>query len=488
MSLKREQKLFDAITLIRDDLVEDAQEMRRKSTRPTWKALAAAACAVLAIGVGGVLVWSNLGGSSGSGNAGNAGGGTFMSYAGPVLPLTLTEDVQGITAERTVTYDFSLPSEDSVRVWGSDVEDSYTLTNHTAEEQTVAALYPFVSSFHDLDTLTPAVTVDGAAVQPILLTGGSSGSSALHSWEDYKSLMADGDYQADALSPAPSLDQAVTVYEFSDFDAPWEELAAVHQAISFHIDQAKTVVLTYGFEGGAWDGESNLRLSYSVPDSSTGRSERKLLIVLGEDIGTYILQGYQNGACEPGEELDGVSATVTRYEAALPGLMDDLVADFFSQYGNGMGLPAGVSTEMFSGVLYQFLTQRGILDNQRGALQEGLESFFNEVFTNQRVLYLEFPVTTPPRGSAAVTASLRKSPSYDYVGSGSKKASVQGYDLAARLGSVLMFDSLTARLTNTDRIKIVEQNFGFNLPDGVSEVTLDPSVERYYLEIRPLES
>ena len=37
------------------------------------------------------------------------------------------------------------------------------------------------------------------------------------------------------------------------------------------------------------------RYSYFVPDGMRRETERKLLVVWGEDIGEYALQGYQNG-------------------------------------------------------------------------------------------------------------------------------------------------------------------------------------------------
>jgi hypothetical protein len=44
-------------------------------------------------------------------------------------PLTLSEVDKGITATRNIAYDFSLQNEDSIRVWGANVEDSYTVSN-----------------------------------------------------------------------------------------------------------------------------------------------------------------------------------------------------------------------------------------------------------------------------------------------------------------------------------------------------------------------
>ena len=108
------------------------------------------------------------------------------------------------------------------------------------------------------------------------------------------------------------------------------------------------------------------------------------------------------------------------------------------------------------------------------------------MLVQERVLYLAFPVTVPAGGSVTVAASLWKEPSYDYGCSGSENVGLQGYDLVTGLGSTLDFTGQTTALVNTENIEIVRQNLGFDLENGVTEVTLDPAEPRYYLEVRPL--
>ena len=116
-----------------------------------------------------------------------------------------------------------------------------------------------------------------------------------------------------------------------------------------------------------------------------------------------------------------------------------------------------------------------------------LDDFLWDVLVQERVLYLAFPVTVPAGGSVTVSASLWKEPSYDYGCSGSENVGLQGYDLVTALGSTLDFTGQTAALVNTDTIEIVRQNLGFDLENGVTEVSLGLAEPHYYLEIRPLE-
>ena len=63
------------------------------------------------------------------------------------------------------------------------------------------------------------------------------------------------------------------------------------------------------------------RYSYFVPDGIRREPNIKLLAVLGEDIGDYTLEGFQNGGCNPGEEISGVSCTVIRSETTLDAVL-----------------------------------------------------------------------------------------------------------------------------------------------------------------------
>ena len=292
-----------------------------------------------------------------------------MSYAGPVFPLTLAEAKSGISASRHVSYDFSPAAEDSLRLWGAQVQDSHLLTNFSEQECTVNALYPFVGSFSELAGQMPAIKVNGRAVSAELHPGGYSGGFTgvygaddpqgsanilqLDSWEGYKELLKGGSYQAGALMAYPTLSQPVTVYSFTDFEAPLEEFDAATQAISFSIDPEKTTILLYGFNGCEYGEEGWRRFSYFVPGGSRRESDEKYIIVIGEDIGEYALQGYKNGACEKGNELVGVSATITRSEGLLSAILGDLVDNFFSKYGDGEEL--AVLKEMFLGVMSGFM-------------------------------------------------------------------------------------------------------------------------------------
>ncbi len=536
------ERLFRILGLVDDGLIEEAAPGARiAARRHPWRRYAAiAACLAVVCAVGWQFTggWKSLGsGADGiapseaanEGTSGNSGaatdneplhvdGTTFMSYAGPVFPLTAAQTDTGLTAERALTWDFATGTyqDGSPRQWGAAVTDGYTLTNSTDSDITVTALYPFAGSFSQLEAELPAAAVNGEAVEAELLAGAYAGGfqgvwrsdgkggheldgttlNLAHpdDWTDYKALLESGDYLAQTLGDAPVLDIPVTVYAFSDFEAPHEEYRAATQAVEFTIDQEQTTVLTYGFNGGSWDWDTGWRqFSYFVPDGMQAEPDCKCLVVLGDDIGEYTLAGYEDGGCD--REIGGVSCTVTRRETTLDEVLDELCRYYYNdcagwQYGMDDSAAEAAPYPLFRRAVAELLTQYGVLS--QGGMTDRyadgrLDDMVGETMSHTRVMYLSLPVTVPAGGSVAITFQLWKEPSFDYGCSGSENVGLQGYDMVTQLGSTLDFTARTAALVNTDGIELVRQNLGFDLENGVTEVSLEPGRAHCYLEIRPKE-
>lgn len=521
----KEKKIFDAITEVDEELVEEARTATLQAHIRPWKRWAAiAACIALVAGIGGPLLlrmnFSVPGGNSGSGGHGE--GSAFMSYAGPVFPLTLSEAVDDLNAVREINFDFSpyTPREEEHTTssgemrtytrWDSEiiVTDAYTLENDSEQELEISAIYPFAGSIRKLGNITPSVMVDGSEVQTVLHAGPYSGSfkgatgedseeegnlnlADIQSWEGYGALLPSGEYRERSFDEFTQLNQKVIVYEFSEATADYEEAVNPSLNIEFSLDYDKTWIFTYGFNGGSMDLANNYRANnFSVPqESNSDYNMPRYLIVVGEDIKDYVIQGYENGGCAEGEEMDSVTASVKRYETTLREALWNAMQQYTRYYENEEENfdKDAISDEMRYGLAVEMLLDDGVLsENVMRRYDLGmLEDVFSETQNMERVFYLSFDLTVPAGESLTVTANMIKENSFDYYGSGNDNQDIDGYDMVTRLGSNIEFTEQLASIQDHALIEIIRQNFGFDLENGIRSVTLDPVEEHYYIEVTP---
>ena len=531
------QRLFQVLGLIDEDLIDEAwtyAPAARKPSRtrqaPWLRGVAVAACCVLVCTFG--FFYLVTGGFRGMGSAApetaapetagdsadagsatteeaesNSSGGSapnFLSYAGPVLPLTTLESDTGLTAERALTFDFTPGTYDdgSPRQWGAQVTDHYVLTNPTEADVTVTALYPVTGSFASLGSMAPQLTVNGSPAEAILYGSSYAGTfgdendrdgsthnlAGPYSWEDYAALVSDEGYLTDALGDGPDLSTPVIVYRFSDFSAPHETYRAATQAVEFTIDESTSTILSYGFNGLSLDAQTGWRrYDYFVPDGIRKESNLKVLVVLGEDISSYTLQGYSNGACETA--IDGVTCTVTRQETTLEDVLQELCRTELAQYTDQTQWPelSQLPLELYVKAAAELLTEYGPLsDAPMDRYMDGrLDDLLNEALFMDRVLYLAVPVTVPAGGSTELSVTFWKEPSYDFAGSGTEREGLQDFGVLTTAGSNLDFSSQTAALVNGSGVEIWEDDFGL-VPEG-DAVSLDLSQAYYHLTVRPVE-
>ena len=550
------EKLYEAITLIDDDLIDEAGTYTPKKHKvihwKRWSALAA--CLVLVVGVGSAAwlgLFDGMGASSAdsspnaSAGEGVDGGSTFMSYAGPVFPLSTLENADGLTAQRDITLDFlpwakvwlsneenaashtGLTEEerqailDEYNEWYPEggyytsstdllVTDEYTLTNTTTEDKTVTLLYPFVSSLMDLDERLPTLTVDGTVTEPDLLYGlyaggfqgvlgaddpdGSANLEPLTSWEGYKALLADGTYLEAAMdAPVDFTQTPVIVYEFTDPQGPEESNSIPNPSVrvTFDMDYDKTTVLSYGFHSGSFDPENGtMGRGFSIPQSfQPDYGEPFYLIILGNDVENMEIDGFVTGGWDTQKKLDDFSVDVQRYETDLDSILRKAVSYIYDnnswQYGDNLA----VDFETYYALFRDYLTTYGILaEDCRDRYDFGMLEELSEVGSLDRVCYLQAQVTIPAGSTAEIRAVMQKAASFDFYCARTDNQKVKGYDMVTQLGSTLAFTGQSAALLDRGLIEIVRQNFGFDLDADIKAVDLDLAKEHYYLEVKRIEN
>ena len=516
---KQSERLLVQLGEIRAETVGEADESipgraRRRPARIRWAALAAGLALVLfTAGVlTGVIPILPIGGNSASTgvNPPSSGPTTFMSYAGPVFPLTLREADSGISARREIALDFApwTPvTENGYQRYSTDVlvTDSYVLANTSEEDKTVSVLYPFTGALYELAERTPTLTANGVELNAVLYAGGYSGGfqdayggsgerrlnlNQLNSWEEYKALLSDGRYQAAALGEYPDLSGVpVTVYRFFDYYGPEPDEKAGYPNPSiqaeFELDYDRTTVLTYGFHAAGYDREKGTMIQgFSIPNPFSPRyGDSYYLFVVGDDVQNLTTGAYVTGGTDADtEKLDSAGVRVERYTSDLESVLH-MVAELM--YGGNERLQKGKADfELYFGLFKEFLCSYGVLSEKPAERYDTgwLENLDVEVV--DRVFYLEAEITVPAGGSVRLTAEMTKEGSYDFYCGHTKNQGVYGYDLVAGLGSNLTCTGQRATVEDRGLIEIVRQNFGFDLKNGVKTVELDPAQEHYYLEVR----
>ena len=521
---ERSERLFEALSKIDEGKINEAAptESKKQFHWKRWGALAAALVLVVGLGAGvlsGRLPWLRIGGNNaGSGHKNDSS--TFMSYAGPVFPLTTAEGGGNLTAQREITYDFQdwMAGNFDPPYYGLPVTDSYTLTNPTGEDKDVTLLYPFVTSLYGLRRYSPTLTLNGAKLDTELLAGlysniGNGHSGGLHSmtdpdsWEEYRDLLSDGRYQAGALEDWPDLSGIpVTVYEITN---SWvaEGTQGTNPTIHavFSLDYGKTTLLSSGFYGGNFDREGGtMRQSFSAPtppanDSSENqefyekeRSEIHYLIVVGEPIGDLQLFGTYDGDPKSADYMEWnteIGADLRQYDTDLESVLRTVAEEMLG--GVHWASRSGVvddedrpDFELYFGLMKDCLLDTGVLSRTS---EDSYDMYWLEDMTFElikRVYYLTAQITIPAGGSVTVEARFLKEASFDFACTSTQDKDVYGYDMVTKLGTNLNFTAQAAVLEDYEQIEIVRQNFGFDLENGVSKVTLDPDQEHYYLEVK----
>ena len=547
----KSDELLDAIGEAKDEYVQDVRNAKVKKM-PGWAkwTSAIAACLVLTIGVS--LFFGGMGGNAGAGGSGHEDGSTFMSYAGPVFPLTLREENAAISAERTVTMDFepwvpvwisneeeaasrtNLTEEekqdviDTYNEWYPEggryqssgkilVSDTYTLTNSSSEDQTISILYPFASSLNGLSENRPTITINGEAINTELHAGSYAGTfqgawenwaethenpgslnlQYIESWEGYETLLSDGSYLERALGDYPDLSHIpVIVYKFTDAWGPAEDddagIPNPSMRIMFEMDYDKTNVLSYGFHSGSNDRENGIMgRGFSIrEEGERWYGNPYYLIVIGDDVQNMTSQGYVTGGWDTKNEVES-GVTITRTESDLESALRE-ASSFY--YGEMTDVQNYVETdpeygfEMYYGLLKEHLVAYGVLSEKE--IDRYASGWIEEldIVGVDRVFWLEAEITIPAGESVTLTAAFEKEPSFDFTCADTANKGISGYDMVTALGSNLIFTQQTACLEDRGQIEIVRQNFGFDLENGIKEVTLDLTVPHYYLEVKGINS
>lgn len=469
--------LLELLGEVPDRYIRDA---RKKSGPRRWLPAVAACLCIAVIG----LLLPRLGGNAPADNTGSGEG--FMSYAGPVLPLTL-DDADGLTAVRDLTYDLTSPYREAMAL------DRYILTNPTDTDRTARAAYPMTGNLQELRL--PSVQVNGEDMPWQLYTGpytgGFRGAGAEagdlnldppDEWADYTALLADDSYRQAALGEVDTtmLDCPVIVYRLGQFQYSAQKADNPSLQMAFHLDYDRTQVLTYGMDGGTID----LETGYGARCAGAIEARRApgdiYVLVLGDDLIDYTVAGFANGGCT--DPLDDLTCTVTRYESTLGEMLRQLSRKCYDDMTYER---PPLDFELYYREICRFMADYSLVGERPvGRYDMGiLEDILSEVRHHDRVFYAVFELTVPAGGSVEVAVERQVMASYHYPGTGREDQLY--FDAASVLGSDLTFTEQTLTVTGVDwnRWNVADCNFGWSAEVNTRTLTLDPDIDHYWLTL-----
>jgi hypothetical protein len=300
----------------------------------------------------------------------------------------------------------------------------------------------------------------------------------ISSFEDYRPSLSSDAYRENAYIYPLNYSHEVTVYEINDYVIIGEGRNPTLR-VSFNIDYTKTALITKGMNGKTHSSETGYcSRSFSVPtEGEYGYGESFYIIVIGEDIGSYELQGFEDGGCDKGEEIE-IKANVNRYKAELTQILTEISG--IEEHSDGiMGM---ITNEQKSALLCRYLNSyvKKSEDGTVSVRHDSVEMILSEILHKERILYLDFEIELQAGEMTVLEASFFKRAHEDFVGNGPYR---NGYDLSAFLGSNLDFQEVTATLKGIENIEILYQNFGFDVDKGILSVTLDRNVGYYRIDV-----
>jgi len=406
------------------------------------------------------------------------GGGEYRFYMGPVLPMTVVSGGETVTAERHVDFDFapfSLERKSNIHPRQVIVTDRYTVDG--SGEATLA--YGFHGQLTDPPEQIPEILVNGELVESKLYPSVDANSLVDHAkkWEQYRDAVANNDFLGEALETAPDWEQPVTVYHFSDLhwtDPSGEPYVYLH--VQYDFDPEHTTLWRYGGAGSVSiheDGTGHWHIQLPNDPEQFWLRDEAWLLVLGEDIQNMEFESSMGPRTSEEAPAGAAAYELEKTQSTFGEMVWQFAADYgtWRQYDGSEVSEYDTQEILYTGAMKRLLD--GIPDN--GTNYQSIDELFNATMHDRGLIYAVFTVTFP----AEITVRYHQEASLEGLG---KKTPTDGLDLATTLGSALTFTDLSASVTNTNQIEIIDQNFGFDLDAGITETKLDTSQEWYFLD------
>ena len=407
----------------------------------------------------------------------------YDSYVGPVYPLTAVDDAEGLQVSRRTDLDFSLytgqPEDYSGLVI---VTDSYRLTNSTDQTLSVRLAYPVYGHCSMPSQYFPTVTLNGAAVRTSLQASHDP-KNTVRQAENFRQLanaMENGRFPELLFSGDTVGSQLMYVYRISSirYSGPETEPSRVPDLQVNYQAEEDRIVWSYGTPWGGypWSGTDQdngtaFHKTSCWASSDSDGPEDLYLAVEGGPLQNMEITFTHRDSEIAAEGAKAITYELTEYTTTFSALVEELAQ---------LHIQREDVTDPFEA---DSLADAALWINDPSLLSKHgghINGIFDDITTWSRLLYTVFDVVLLPGEEAELDLVFYKSANTDISG---KKEKRYGFDIATQLGSTLSFTEQVASVSNTEHIKIVRQNFGFDLEKGITSVVLNPKKARYFLDV-----
>lgn len=420
------------------------------------------------------------------GNPGSGDSALYCCYAPPVLPLTAQD--RDLAAGRNLHFDLTpLLNDEESPVF----TDEYTL-HADGTERTARLMYPYTTEMYTISNFPeqmPVVTVDGVPVKTTLIPGPALNCG---NWEDYCSLLADGNYQRmaesgqlGALSSAEVdkiLSQTVTLYSMVGYTGKQNTLNYPVARVS-----AEDSPRVYSINAASWFFQADSSILYTTGFSFEAQKNLSsaippTLLVFGEPLSAPDFAVYNRRPPNKHQPVPDTEVTVETHTASLGDVVEYVVddalnhQDYFRNY-----------TPQDREMILNMSRQAAAALAANGSPQSSPHLFDVSVLQQpSRVWYFAFDVSVP--ADRDVTVQITSRPSLSTFQMVDEEApdrnEIYGCEAAASLGSTIHFDRITAELVCPPEITVESNTFGFDPEKGVFTAQPDPAEECFKMRLR----
>lgn len=416
---------------------------------------------------------------------------------GPIMPLTLAEAKEGITAERELTYDFSTVSkEDKGYV---PIQDSYLLSNTTDKDETVTLYYPYVSDISDLSAHLPQIAVGGAAEDAQILNGAycgedSNGTLRLFeptvSTDEYSSMLKEVKPLADTIEEE-FLEQNVVVCEVVEWNTENVPQNIATYTVRFKVDDPNKVFTAHSYST-EYDGEY-LQVSFNR-SALLAEQANGAVYFLEEAPKECLEQGYLYVDTTDEYKTDKVTAQLKTYESTVEEVLRAQMEVQLKKSDKGAHKLSKELEDLY------FERMAHMFNDMYTWANDGKNTPEDEVFYENSIsdiaytawdcesMYLLSETITIPAGSSVnVNFDYEKSGACNTYEPQEEFRDNYCYDNMPSLLTNLKFTEQEAAIEESGNIRIEDQNYQFDLAEGIKKVKLALDAERYYMIVKMLK-